>query len=95
MPEPKNEIMQHNNVKITAAPVYLVNYTDGRGKNETKVALILGEEIRFLADGGLSKPIQQWLANDILIALGMRSPDTKTEPQVEKTPVEANLDSQI
>jgi hypothetical protein len=91
---PMSDVKAHKNVKVMAAPTYLVNYTDGKGKTETKLALLVGSEIRFLKEGTLSKPVQQWLANDILIALGMREADSKPQPQVAHTPIDADLDTQ-
>ena len=95
---PKTSVSAHNSVKVIPAPSYLVNYTDGNGKAETKLAFILGDEVRFLADGGgLSKPMQEWLKNDILVALGMRDAGEKSDESkaVHHTPMEADLESQV
>jgi hypothetical protein len=85
----------YNSVKAIPAPAYLIQFTDGRGQTEIKVAFLLGDEIRFLNEDSLSRPAQEWLKNDILVSLGMREATKETEPQVASTPTEADLESQI
>ena len=89
------DIKEHNNVKVMSAPSYLVQYEDGKtGKTEVKLAFIVGEEVRFLADDSLSRPAQTWLRNDILVALGLKE-EAPREPAVAHTPVGTGLDKQI
>jgi hypothetical protein len=89
------EIKEHNAVKVMSAPSYLVQYEDGKtGKTEVKLAFIVGDEVRFLADDSLSRPAQSWLKNDILVALGLKE-EADRKPQVASTPTPVGLDEQI
>lgn len=86
-----SEAKKHNDVQVMPAPAYLVQYTDGNGETEVKIAFIVGNDIRFLAEGGLSKPAQQWLKNDILVALGLKE-DKPKQQAVAETPIASGLD---
>lgn len=89
------DIRTHNNVKVMDAPTYLVSYEDGKtGKTEVKVAVIVGDDIRFLADDSLSRPAQSWLRKDILIALGFEKEESR-KPNVASTPTPVGLDDQV
>jgi len=91
MGHPMSEMKSHKDVSVMPAPAYLVKYTDGNGKTEVKIAFIVGDDIRFLSDGGLSKPAQSWLKSDILVALGLK-PEEERKPQVVETPIPSGLD---
>jgi hypothetical protein len=85
-------IGEFEGVRAMAAPTYLVEYVDGNGKKETRLAFIVGDQIRFLSDGGLTKPAQTWLKNKILVAAGLRDPDSiRTESNVAHTPTEEQI----
>jgi len=86
-------IKKHNSVKVMNAPTYLVQYTDGKGQTETKLALIVGDDIRFLNNDALSRPVQSWLKNDILVALGLKEDEPRKQVTAH-TPV-AGLDDQV
>lgn len=93
-----SDVKSHNNVKLMTAPVYLVNFTDGHGENTTEVAIIVGEEVRFLEKGVLSKPAQQWLTRDILIAAGLRDaeePVDNTKTAIPTPVAPPSLDDQV
>lgn len=81
-------IGEHNSVKLMEAPSFLVQYTDGNGNTEVRLAFILGGEVRFLENNALSKPAQQWLKNDVLVAAGLKDPEKE-----ETTP--GRLEEQI
>lgn len=92
------EIKSHKNVKIMKAPIYLVNYTDGHGKNETKLAFIVGEEVRFLQESALTKAAQQWLKNDILMAAGLKTQEGPRDDRETAIPMPVSpptLDEQV
>ena len=90
-----SEIKEHNDVKVISAPSYLVQFEDGKtGKTEVKLAFIVGKEVRFLEGESLSRPAQNWLRNNILVALGMKE-EAERKPQVASTPTPVGLDDQI
>ena len=92
-----DEVKTHNNVKLMPAPAYLVNFTDGHGENHTKLAFIVGEEVRFL-DEGLSRAAQQWLTRDILVAAGLRAADAPEDNSKTALPTPVappSLDDQV
>lgn len=61
----------HKNVRVVKIPLIMVEYTDKDGTKQTKLALIAGREVRFIADNVISSPVQDWLASNILKAVGV------------------------
>lgn len=62
----------HKGVRVLSVPLIMVEFTDKDGSKQTKLAIIAGEEVRFLADTVVTGPVQDWLANNILKAAGVR-----------------------
>lgn len=65
----------HKGVKALQIPLFVVEFTDREGEKNTKLAVLIGEEVRFLNNDSLSGPVQPNLANAILIAAGMKDPN--------------------
>lgn len=61
----------HKNVRVINIPLIMVEYADKDGAKQTKLAVIVGREVRFLADNVVSSPVQDWLASNILKAAGV------------------------
>ncbi len=69
----------HKGVKALQIPLYVVEYTDRDGEKATKLAVLIGEEVRFLNNDALTAPVQTGLATSILIAAGMKDPHVKQQ----------------
>lgn len=63
----------HKGVRVLPVQTVLVEFTDKEdGTKKAKLAVILGEEVRFILDSSLSGPVQDWLSKNILIAAGTK-----------------------
>ena len=73
------EVMKHGKVEAITVPCFLARFTDGHGEEHIKVGFVLGDDVRFLDDKVLGKPSQQWLKDDVMIALGLKDEKKKKE----------------
>lgn len=66
----------HKNVRVLKdVQTVLVEFVDREGVKQTKLAIILaGQEVRFVSDEVFSGPVQKWLSDSILLALGHTPP---------------------
>jgi hypothetical protein len=70
---------------VTVVTTVLVKYTDGHGKSEVKLALVIpGGEVYFFANNALdTRPAQKWLKSAITRHLDRTQPKANGE---ERTP---------
>jgi hypothetical protein len=58
--------------------MYIVEFTDKEdGKKKTRLAVVIGDDVRFLAEESLSNPVQSWLSDGVLIAAGLKDPEAR------------------
>jgi len=63
---------QHKGVRVFKdVKTVLVEYTDRDMVKQVKLALIIGQEVRFINDDSLSGPVTKQLADQILLASGV------------------------
>jgi len=72
MADQATDVGVYKNVKVIPVTTFLTQYTDGHGKEETKLGFIMGPDVRFLDLKAMSKPAQSWLRDEILVALGKK-----------------------
>lgn len=66
-----DNVRTYKGVRVVKVPLVLVEFTDKESVKQTKLAVIIGEEVRFLASDALSNPAQDWLSSNILKAVGV------------------------
>lgn len=67
-----SKVGKYKNVQVFKdIQTVLVEFTDKEGVKQTKLAVVIGREIRFFSEDVLSGPAQPWLADNILVALGL------------------------
>ena len=84
----QNSSDDYKNAKVLPVTTFLTQFTDGNGKQETRLGFVLGPEVRFLDLKALSKPAQAWLRDDILVALGKKPAE---EAEVRPAGLETQL----
>lgn len=69
---PATSIGVHKGTRVVSVPLYLAEFTDKEGIKQTKLAVIIGSDVRFFSDTTLSGPVAGWLSENILAAAGMK-----------------------
>lgn len=67
-----NNVGIHKNTRVISIPTILVEYVDKEGEKQTKLGVVVGEEVRFFSNEALSAPAQGWLTDSILKAMGVK-----------------------